>query len=106
MIKLTRNKMIAELVLQGHTLEDVGKAFSIAPSNVRSITCNLIGIVLRTKAPALYEEPKKVDLTLTRTKASQVIPLIRMIDKEDVLWRKAPGKRRMYRADNSEGFVF
>ena len=103
-VKLTRNKMIAELVLNGNTLKDVGKVFGLAPSHVREITCNLIYRVYREKPPVLYEDISRyarlINLKKSREKATKLIPLIREIDREDFAYRKRPGKRSMYRVEN------
>ena len=80
MIKLIRNKMIAELVLDGHTLSSVGIAFELSAPRVRQITQRIIGRALGYSS-LLMRSTNTLSIRICRNNNPQgnIIPDIRML---------------------------
>jgi len=105
MIKLTRNKMMAELVLSGHTMVDVAKAFDTHPTIVRKVVQTIIDKAV-IGAPPIFNgqdstaRAARISIVKAREKADQLLPLVRTVDSEDFLWRKCPGNTNTFKAKN------
>lgn len=95
MVKLTRNKLVAECVLYGNTLASVGVAFGISAPNVRRITQNIVG-----KTAGYGINPtNKIQIQAARH-APDIINKVRALTAEDYRVCKCPGKMKLYRSEN------
>ena len=99
MVKLTRNKMITELVLSGHTLADVAKAFNISGPNVRKVTQETVAKALHYD---ILDDPHEISIKQCRLHSFGITENVRSLSADTYKACKCPGSTDIYFRENRE----
>lgn len=87
MIKLTRNKLITELVLLGRSVPEVGKAFGLSSTTTRRIIQNTLAHLAKVLSEEMCCEihirPREISIIQAREAAAEIIPDIGRLNAEN-----------------------